>query len=68
MKTATNLGEESEMKETSAVRCPADEMVNNECVEEHFTPVLQSLSKRSFTTAGRYTSRYAFRFQIDEER
>lgn len=50
MKTATNLGEESSLKETSAVLCPADEMVNNECVEKHFTLRSFTLSQRTART------------------
>lgn len=49
MKTATNLWEESEMKETSAARCPVDETVNNESVEEQFTLVLRPLQQSART-------------------
>lgn len=51
MKTATNLWEESEMKETSAARCPVDETVNNKSVEEHFTLVLRPLQRSARTCA-----------------
>lgn len=36
------------MKETSAVLCPVDEMVNNKSVEEHFT-----LGSFTVSSAGR---------------
>lgn len=51
MKTATNLWEESEMKETSAARCPVDETVNNGSVEEQFTLVLRPLQQSARTCA-----------------
>lgn len=51
MKTATNLWEESEMKETSAARCPVDETVNNKSVEERFKLVLRPLQQSARTCA-----------------